>query len=383
MGAPHRNEMMDGLRGWAAVSVAGYHFVWETFGARYPELRTPVTSFFFNGAFAVSIYFVLSGYVLTAQDWLDPDKTRTLRQMLKRYTRLMLPVLAASTIVFLLMALHLTFNVAAGRVVGREEWLGRVLGFAPSLEGVVAFSTGGVFLPVEHGVDYGPFLWTMAVELWGSFLVLLLCLCERRLGRPEVVLSFAGLCLFSLTLLSGFFFGALIAYVHRRGGLAFRQPGRRRGVTVAVVIAACVLLAGLATWSGATDLWGGVVQRRNVLCAVLAAILVLAASSSAWIWDLLSSPLSLWLGRISFPIYLMQFPVLVSPTSAAIILADNAGILNLPVALIIAAGSLALTLAAAAAFLPVEWGTAWVGRQLGRLIPGRAVPSAARTAEVT
>jgi peptidoglycan/LPS O-acetylase OafA/YrhL len=374
-----RIDMMDGLRGWAALSVAGFHFVWETFGARFPELRTPITAFFLNGPFAVAIFFVLSGYVLTVHDWLNPDKTRTVRQLCKRYTRLMLPVLAASAIVLLLMSLRLTPNAEAGRIVGRPDWLGGFLWFTPSFGGMLEFATAGVFLN-ERSLSYGPFLWTMTLELWGSVTVLLLCLAERWLWRPPLALAaLAVLCLFTIPLLSGFFFGALIAYAHRDGGLAFRREGGRRALIGAAVAAGALLLASMAIWDSGP--LAGHALARLVVYGVAAPVLVVAVSGSAWTARLLSTPFSRWLGRISFPLYLMHFPVLVSVTSGAIIATDGAGVLNLPVALLIAFGSLGLSLVVATAFLPVETATAWVGRRIERLVRPRAAVAGPATVE--
>jgi peptidoglycan/LPS O-acetylase OafA/YrhL len=73
---------------------------------------------------------------------------------------------------------------------------------------------------------------------------------------------------------------------------------------------------------------------------------------------------SRWLGRLSFPLYLIQFPVLVSVTSYAICLAAARGSLHGWVLAAIGTGSLLVCLAAAWAFTPVERLTQWVGHAL-------------------
>src|SRR5262249_47363679 len=68
-----RISALDGLRGWAALSVIVYHLTWELFGALYPIYRNPWLSIFGNGAFAVAVFFAISGYVLTIGRWNRDD----------------------------------------------------------------------------------------------------------------------------------------------------------------------------------------------------------------------------------------------------------------------------------------------------------------------
>ncbi len=72
-----RRVALDGIRGWAAIAVAGYHCVLPPGGKdilRLPffeihglhDLATKLTVTVFNGAVAVMLFFMLSGCVLTA-----------------------------------------------------------------------------------------------------------------------------------------------------------------------------------------------------------------------------------------------------------------------------------------------------------------------------
>ncbi len=74
MGDPHthpgasRIGALDGLRGWAALVVVVFHFTWEMWGVHFPVFRQFPASLI-NGQLAVSIFFTLSGYVLTVRRW--------------------------------------------------------------------------------------------------------------------------------------------------------------------------------------------------------------------------------------------------------------------------------------------------------------------------
>ena len=82
--------------------------------------------------------------------------------------------------------------------------------------------------------------------------------------------------------------------------------------------------------------------------------------------DWFRMPVSRWLGRISFPLYLLHFPVLASFTCGMVVLADHAGMLNNWIMGAIIAASVAISLALAVAFGPVEKFTRIVGDALCR-----------------
>ena len=98
---------LEGLRGVAAMSVVFSHCVFSF----YPFLQTgdPIDlrsrfepmvlngggRVFYNGTFAVGVFFVMSGYVLTRRFMLDGDQRSLQEGASKRYFRLGPPVLAS------------------------------------------------------------------------------------------------------------------------------------------------------------------------------------------------------------------------------------------------------------------------------------------------
>jgi peptidoglycan/LPS O-acetylase OafA/YrhL len=67
------------------------------------------------------------------------------------------------------------------------------------------------------------------------------------------------------------------------------------------------------------------------------------------------------LGKISFPLYLVQYPVFISFTSWMIAFAAAHSGIDMQAAMTIGVISLAVCLVAAFLFLPVEWLTKWIG----------------------
>lgn len=323
---------LDGLRGWAAIVVCVYHFGPELFRARYPVLDWPVFDIALNGTFAVALFFVLSGYVLTYGGWREP-KAWVWRQMGKRYFRLAIPIIATTAIVFGLMALGFTRHHEASALLGdRGWWLQAMLDFEPAPDTALAYSAFWVFTP-RGEFSYHPFLWTMPYELIGSFAVLLVCAFERGGQWSYYVLAVMIVAMmFILPAFATFPAGALLALAKKDGLIP--DLGRWAWPVIA---------AGLVA---ASFDYGG----RVTPLFVVAALACLWAAMSSDLTTALSGRVSQFLGRLSFPLYLMQFPVLVTVTSMMVV-----GIpLNLWTALLILLVSTTATVLAAVTFDPVE-----------------------------
>ena len=183
--SPSKLRDVDSLRGYAAFGVALYHFLlayvpaasapaaMTTLGlvAQRPVLIAPL-----NGHFMVTVFFVLSSFVLTRGIVAGGDRRRGVVAIAKRFPRL-LPLTLIG--VLLPAMLHLlgwlpTREVAA---ITQSSWLDRSGGIkywepwpAPSLwsaarDGVMLFA---------HGVSqFNSALWTMKYELLGSMFALL------------------------------------------------------------------------------------------------------------------------------------------------------------------------------------------------------------------
>lgn len=358
-----RSTALDGLRGWAALSVLGYHFYIELGRLLLPFPAMLPLSAIFNGPMAVAIFFVLSGYVLTVGGWGLADKTPVLRQMLKRYPRLVLPILANTLIVLALVLAGLNFAAPAARVLGRTDWLAPWLQFPVGLGDALHYALVRVF-ELAPDDQYNPFLWTMFIELWMAWLVLLVSLGENRLGRRATYGILAVLFVVGTLLSFGigcFIAGALLALLRRDSRLSFQLDA----LPAIGILVACLTAAGtLRAFAGPQ--WP---------LALLAPVVLLVALRSPAIERLLQTPLSATLGRLSFPLYLMQFPVLISATSWMIVTAGSG--LNLALVALIGSVSIALTFACATAFLPVEWLALRAGREVAKLLPPRRTTAAA------
>lgn len=363
-GAPEQQRFaaLDGLRGWAALSVVIYHCLWQTFGARFPETHNFLTALLGNGIMAVAVFLTISGYVLTRKRWRNPNNPPLHIAFIRRYIRLTLPIIAATALVFVLMSLDLTPTRAAHKVTGVAQWYNTFARFEPHAVEAIAFAFGRTYTwPVEH--NYNPFLWTMVAELWGSFALFILSQSGRYQREPYSALLLLGaLALLMFPLAACFMAGALIALAERDGVLA--------DVPTPLIsfIASCALLALLAMGAFAQLL-----GRDVRTLALIGTCIFLAARYSLPAQRFFTLGVSQFLGRISFPLYLVQFAVIISLSANAVILVNTNGALTASTALLIGTGSVAASLVLATLFLPVEVATLALLKRFDRR---RAAPRA-------
>ena len=174
-----RVRYLDGLRGLAAIQVIIHHY---SVGFLNDSNHL---GFIGNGNFAVYIFFLMSGYVLTFSFEKDPFGLP--RNLSRRLIRLGLPVAAAAVFATCLLSTMYQFGQEAA-VVSGSRVLSDYSAF-PSLRDVFAEASGlrmltgfydttifrGIapYLPIlARAVD--PPMWTLHIELWGSVLVILL-----------------------------------------------------------------------------------------------------------------------------------------------------------------------------------------------------------------
>ncbi len=341
-----------------------FHIFWEVFGVVVPGFRNPVSAFFLDGEFAVAIFFVLSGEALSTAYFAGKGEAAVIKLAAQRYSRLTLPIVATCAIVLILMDGGLTFNHPAAAVIHRQDWLGVFLTEPASILGYAKYALIKVYAPDQPPGLGDPFLWTMHYEMLGSFIVFGVLLGFRYVRFAlGVVLAVALLILIEngptpiVCFLSG------LAFAEARQAGVFTAIHRRPLYQVLSWAAIALLVAEVSTLHMA-----GLLRDR----LPLAIPLVFAVFCNRTLCDLFASGPSRLLGKLSFPIYLVQFPVLVSFTSWAILFASAHGGLTLQAIWSIALASLLICFAGAALFLPVEWATrragAWVS---GRLMAPR------------
>ncbi|QYF73755.1 acyltransferase [Cryobacterium sp. PAMC25264] len=342
---------LDALRGVAAVVVLVHHVSMTApsisaaysssanvaiFSTGWWATLSPLKIFFAGPEF-VLVFFVLSGFVLVLAPlrrwpWMQPDAHPAAGTQIpvappahsagydwlayypRRVIRLAIPVLVSVGLAAVWIALvPRSVDANAGAWMAKQGDAGLGIGNLLREASIVGY-TGRP--------DVNPPLWSLAWEMWFSLLLpigVILAVATRRWTLAWVAVLLATstigyvLGIEPLMYLPAFGLGALLAANH--GSLLARSTrlARRRGGTLAwaaIAILGPALLIGY--WLARpllSEPWNSLALALRVPGAVL-----IVATVALWspVQRLLSGRLLGWLGAISFSLYLVHFPVVVT-----------------------------------------------------------------------
>src|SRR5262245_47966163 len=183
---------LDGIRGWAALSVMMAHLIFGVFGNIQPPLIGTVSREFFElilgGTLDVALFFVVSGDALATAHWNRRHLDGFITKVLKRYCRLAIPIFGSCAVVFLLTKFHVTFTRPAAHIVHTDEWLGTFLDKEFVISDVLLYAALTVFVSDEPRVALNPFLGTMRIEFLGSLIVFGYLFVDVRIRYKVIIL---------------------------------------------------------------------------------------------------------------------------------------------------------------------------------------------------
>lgn len=359
---------LEALRGCAAAIVVADHLT----AAFFPRHFVPVDAWCWtgatNGAAAVNLFFVLSGFVLTRRALARGEAAILSRAALKRWPRLALPITLASLLSWALFALGAYRNVAAGAAL-HSAWLGDFgsAGGGPAHPGLWDALGAGLFTTLFRGDwRYDSALWTMAIEFRGSFLALGLALALIPLRARAPVLGWL-LC----AIAAAACWAVAPAYVPFIGGTILAELLADGTFRIATVPALALAAAAL----GVLGMQFGNEYRFNPFTPTLALpvnyhmlasmALLLAVDAAPGLGRPLSGRVAAWLGRMSFPVYLVHVLAICGPGAwAYLAVAQGAGVVGGKLAAV-ACALLGTYLAAWPLARFDQWWVARVGRLAG------------------
>lgn len=320
----HKVRYLDGLRGIAAFIVVLHHFAAAFYPAAYLGLDLPQHSaaeaallttplgLLIAGNFSVCIFFILSGFVLTNSFFRTGKESALTSLAVRRYFRLLPPVLFSGFAAWLLMRLDLFPVREAAAVTGSSRWLSQCWNFAPSIRGLLGESFYGVFF--AHRSSYNNVLWTMTYEFFGSFLVFAAAALFGKLrSRPAIYAVLA--VLFFRSYYLAFFLGMVLSDIACNRS-AWLERISRPPFTAALLVAG-LYLGAYPPFSDIQSAWYAPIrfaalgdfapQFYHVLGALL---LMLAVLSSEWLQKFFTTPVAAFLGKISFSLYAIHVIVI-------------------------------------------------------------------------
>ena len=373
-GQASRVDFLDGIRGWASVLVLFAHLIGGVLAFSTPELDIRLfadqkgSSFWgviygvllrllTDGHLAVLIFFVLSGYALSVSHFNLQKNTLALAAA-SRYFRLMIPIFFTSLIAYGLLKVGLFFNLeAAATSPALSDWLGSFYKFDASIQNVVSFSLYDVFFKYQEEATYNSSLWTMPVELIGSFLVFgILAIFRRSNAIQWKIIALLTIALLdSMPLYACFILGYFIAEFNK----GFISGGHRYCVEVFLL----VVFVGVSVVSTFPEFRGD-----DMVTCLIATVLVASASFSSTLRGIFSNRLSRFLGKISFPLYLIQILVICSWSSYLFLKMPQLGVSTLVAVSINLFSTTSLCIGLSVLLLPIERFSIFASKKLGGLL---------------
>ncbi len=376
---------LEGLRGIAAAVVVLYHLdlgFTEKGVGKVPHghgFWDTLIQFglgLLNGGAAVAVFFVLSGFILSLPFAKDRRVSRVLVAMLKRWPRLAVLTTIACLFAWALIVLGQDSYKQAAQVIG-AGWMA-THGNAP-LEGhhITALKAAkeGLFDAfVSDDLHFDSPLWTMRIELFGSFAIFLAAPVLFAVKNWPLRLALVGAAMVAVggtypqTYLADFLVGTVLAMLFAEDRLPRLNNWQ----------AAVVSVVGIYLFSFTYE-------QKLLIHAPLKAVMP-RGDTSHFVWDLgavliilvlLGNPASrrvfskgwaVWLGLLSFPIYLLHGPIMLSVGAASFM--QGLGRFGLVGSAVMAAAvSVALTLLCAVPLVWVDkvW-TGLLGRVTGLLV---------------
>ncbi len=332
----NRLSYFDGIRGLAALIVLNEHFLkifvpagyidqaqWPTRSFGWDWLSFPPFNLLGNGAPAVTIFFVISGWVLSHYIY-HQERIHLVAEGVKRYLRLMIPCLAS---------LILIYGVTLIGDFGAKEFLGQI----GSKEQTFRSFEMGFLAVLEQGIwrtlliqdfSLNPALWTLTTELYGAAIIFVLAYMWTKMERGgffdsrshkaiQLIIPFGMLFATTTSLLFGIFIGMFLHALTSINAIdSVLRHYRRAWVWLAALLGA--LLFGYMIRGSFQNpyihisFWGMSMIYEYAYNAIGAGLIILAIHYSPGAQKILTKTMLLWLGKISFSLYLTHFIVLMT-----------------------------------------------------------------------
>ncbi|SEO76118.1 Peptidoglycan/LPS O-acetylase OafA/YrhL, contains acyltransferase and SGNH-hydrolase domains [Luteibacter sp. UNC138MFCol5.1] len=357
-----KDKAADGLRGIAALNVLLCHMLIAIFplgfAAMYPGtalpgapngraehiLAMPIVPIFLNGHFAVCVFFVLSGYVLTKKFLVTGDLNILKLRAARRYVRLGVPILGSVLFAYACMSIHASWGHVASELT-RSSWLGFFWHFDPHFPSAIADGAYGAILT---GTSlYNMSLWTMKIELIGSMIVFAYVALRLSGIGGWIWFAVVSALLFQVFPADWPYYMAFLIGSHVGVAQTTRSPWVIALCLLGVVIGGSFDLSPLYDWTLIIPL--DVVPRESVFHVAAGALLLYVVRCGFFDAVFLSRGAQ-FLGRISYSVYLVHLPILLTVYSALIVGLWHAGLPRVAVAAIAMAITIPVVLLVAMAF---------------------------------
>ena len=221
----HKLKYLEGIRGLAAIIVVLHHYIMAFYPAMSSGDEKQIhneTSYFeevmaqiplnilYNGNFAVCIFFILSGYVLSNAYHQSNNYKILIQYTIKRYFRLLVPVSVSILLAYAFVELGFMNRLYVGEITKSKEWLAGSFNFSENILPLIKNMFVDVFFFKDN--SYNPVLWTMTYELLGSLMIFLFLLVIHPIKYKFSLYSLLAIALFVMgnSLYAAFILGVIL-----------------------------------------------------------------------------------------------------------------------------------------------------------------------------
>lgn len=325
-----RISEFDGLRGLLVTVVVLEHllklFAPLSFDPNVrtltPDLSIAPFTVLHNGGWAVAMFFVLSGYIITHCVFSHSRGVYGLTFMLNRYIKFTLLVAFSYALIYIVSKLGLDLTP---ELVNENLFYGAGLlnGATPSASELLSIATYETLFLFNY--SYNPVLWTLAFEMYGAIVVLLMCSMMRakilKSSRLQSFIVFASTVCFLQTglptnifvadVLSLFSLGFYIYFLNVRADIGYREKAKTLiCIMIGMVIIMHDVRGSIANPLLMLEIPTELFFQRYLLYGLGAGLLMLAILRSNYISRLFAHPLIQKLGKMSFSIYVTHMIVI-------------------------------------------------------------------------
>ncbi len=266
-----------------------------------------IVNLFFNGEFAIYIFWFLSAYVISIKLFASEERSYLARAFTKRYFRLAIPVVASVIFAYLLLSLGLMFNQKIYHP-DAGAWIARYYTFEPNIFLAIKSGLWNTFFDLGGSVTYNPVLWTMNPELYGSlFIFLIFGVLGHNKFRFVIYIivaigTFALSKYWMLTFILGFALCDLNYHDHKTVVHSLYDRLLINQKFNVLIFVGLTILGGFPNYYG--FFYVGI---SGLIVFVILKTWILRA--------FFQNKIFVWLGRISFGLYLIHFPLICSFSS--------------------------------------------------------------------
>ena len=331
------------MRGLAVLIILFHHLILAFYPILYPSpfvlpisldylatqpllikafIFTPLI-IFYNSTFAIIIFLIISGFVVSYNCFHNKDENYITASFFKRYFRLTIPILFSCVIVYFLLKVGAFYNVqASGK--SHSPWLSQFYTCDANFFNMIKFVLYDEYLGLsimEELQCYGPILWMMYYLLLGSFLVYAFyALFARASNRLRIFIYIALIIIFSKSLLLAVILGMILCDMDANN--IFQNVNKN---ILLIMLLPGIYLASLIRFDFPSytildidfmkNYFGGSLPLLHFYHIIGGFLLFFALSRLSFSIKVFSSKVAVYIGKISFSIYILHFIVICSLSS--------------------------------------------------------------------